>query len=386
MKEKFMKKNNRVKILIPALAGIMMLSACGGDANVHTDPATIAQLQGQSVSGNSLIGNDTVTILDYDMTQYVKVGDYRNLDVVYSETEITADIVDYAYLNFLSDYAEAVDPSYYETEREVRDGDVVSLDFCGKKDGVAFQGGTATGYILEIGSGTFIPGFEEGLIGVMPGEEVDLDLTFPENYQSAELAGQAVVFTCTVQGIVTIDSILATANDNLEPGQNPIKTEEDLRDLCRTELLKQAADYAMQDLESQILNALPALVTELQEMPADLKTSYDDLTLQSITNMAATYYGMDPETLLSYNGMTVDDYIAMYSYPQLLSDAALYCIAADNGMLPTEEEYAQMMSDYIAESGMSQDLVFAELSEEQYRVYFLEEKVMDYLKELYVKK
>ena len=386
MKEKFMKKINRVKILIPALAGMMMLSACGGDANVHTDPATIAQLQGQSVSGNGLMGNDTVTILDYDMTQYVKVGDYRNLDVVYSETEITEDIVDYAYLNFLSDYAEAVDPSYYETEREVRDGDIISLDFCGKKDGVAFEGGTATGYILEIGSGTFIPGFEEGLIGVMPGEEVDLDLTFPESYQSAELAGQAVVFTCTVQGIVTIDSILATANDNLEPGQNPIKTEEDLRDLCRTELLKQSADYAMQDLESQILNALPALVTELQEMPADLKTSYDDLTLQSITNMAATYYGMDPETLLSYNGMTVDDYIAMYSYPQLLSDAALYCIAADNGMLPTEEEYAQLMSDYIAESGMSQDLVFAELSEEQYRVYFLEEKVMDYLKELYVKK
>jgi len=381
-----MKKSNRVKILIPALAGMMMLSACGGDANVHTDPATIAQLQGQSVSGNGLMGNDTVTILDYDMTQYVKVGDYRNLDVVYSETEITDDIVDYAYLNFLSDYAEAVDPSYYETEREVRDGDIISLDFCGKKDGVAFEGGTATGYILEIGSGTFIPGFEEGLIGVMPGEEVDLDLTFPESYQSAELAGQAVVFTCTVQGIVTIDSILATANDNLEPGQNPIKTEEDLRDLCRTELLKQSADYAMQDLESQILNALPALVTELQEMPADLKTSYDDLTLQSITNMAATYYGMDPETLLSYNGMTVDDYIAMYSYPQLLSDAALYCIAAENGMLPTEEEYAQMMSDYIAESGMSQDLVFAELSEEQYRVYFLEEKVMDYLKELYVTK
>lgn len=381
-----MKKSNRVKILIPALAGMMMLSACGGDANVHTDPATIAQLQEQSVSGNGLMGNDTVTILDYDMTQYVKVGDYRNLDVVYSETEITEDIVDYAYLNFLSDYAEAVDPSYYETEREVRDGDIISLDFCGKKDGVAFEGGTATGYILEIGSGTFIPGFEEGLIGVMPGEEVDLDLTFPESYQSAELAGQAVVFTCTVQGIVTIDSILATANDNLEPGQNPIKTEEDLRDLCRTELLKQSADYAMQDLESQILNALPALVTELQEMPADLKTSYDDLTLQSITNMAATYYGMDPETLLSYNGMTVDDYIAMYSYPQLLSDAALYCIAADNGMLPTEEEYAQMMSDYIAESGMSQDLVFAELSEEQYRVYFLEEKVMDYLKELYVTK
>lgn len=386
MKENFMKKNNRVKILIPALAGIMMLSACGGDANVHTDPGTLAQLQGQTVSGNTLHGADTVTILDYDMTKYVTVADYRNLDVVYSETEITEDIVDYAYLNFISDYAEAVDPSYYVTDREVRDGDVVSLDFCGKKDGEAFAGGTATGYILEIGSGTFIPGFEEGLIGVMPGEEVDLDLTFPENYQSPDLAGQAVVFTCTVQGIVTIDAILATANDNLEPGQSAISTEEDLRDLCRTELLKQAADYAMQDLESQILNALPTIVTETQEMPADLKASYDDLTLQSITNMAATYYGMDPETLLSYNGMTVDDYIAMYSYPQLLSDAALYCIAAENGLLPTEEEYLQLMSDYIAESGMPEEMLYNELSEEQYRVYFLEEKVMDYLKGLYLPK
>ena len=385
-----MKKIIRTKIMIPALVGMMMFSACGGDPNVHTDPETLAQLQGQTVSGNEVTSlpanDDTVTIFDYDMTQYVQLGDYRNLDVMYSETEITDDIVDYAYRNFISDYAEAVDPAYYETGREVRDGDVVSLDFCGKKDGVAFDGGTATGYILEIGSGSFIPGFEEGLIGVMPGEEVDLDLTFPENYQSAELAGQAVVFTCTVQGIVTIDSILATANDNLEEGQNALASEEDLRDLCRTELLKQAADYAMQDFESQLLNELPGLVTETQEIPADLKQAYDDLTLQSITNLAATYYGMDPETLLAYNGMTLDDYIAMYSYPQLLSDVALYCIAAENGILPTEEEYTQMMNDYIAESGISAETLYNELTAEQYRVYFLEEKVMDYLKELYLPK
>ena len=385
-----MKKINRTKIMIPALVGMMMFSACGGDENVHTDPNTIAQLQGQTVSGNGVsslpANDDTVTIFDYDMTQYVKLGDYRNLDVVYSETEITEDIVDYAYTNFINDYAEAVDSAYYETSRAVRDGDIVSLDFCGKKDGVAFDGGTATGYILEIGSGSFIPGFEEGLIGVMPGEEIDLDLSFPENYHSAELAGQAVVFTCTVQGIVTIDSIIATANDNLEEGQAPLGSEEELRDLCRTELLKQAADYAMQDFESQILNLLPGLVTETQDIPADLKQAYDDLTLQSITNLAATYYGMDPETLLAYNGMTLDDYIAMYSYPQLLSDAALYCIGAENGILPTEEEYVQMMNDYIAESGIPAETLYNELSAEQYRVYFLEEKVMDYLKELYLPK
>jgi len=89
----------------------------------------------------------------------------------------------------------------YITDRAVENGDVVNLDYEGKKDGVAFEGGTAKGYDLEIGSGLFIPGFEEKLVGVMPGETVDLDLTFPEGYDEPSLAGQPVVFTVTVNGI-----------------------------------------------------------------------------------------------------------------------------------------------------------------------------------------
>ncbi len=376
-------KRNIIRSIVPVLACAMMLTACGGDENVHTDPNLVSQLGAGSGATDPAATGDAVTIFDYDMTSYVTLGDYLNMDVSYNETEITDEVVDYAYTSFLSDYAEAVDPSYYATDREVRDGDIISLDFCGKKDGVAFDGGTATGYILDIGSGTFIPGFEDGLIGVMPGEEIDLDLTFPENYQSAELAGQAVVFTCTVQGIITIDSILATANDNLEPGQDKIETEEDLRDMCRTELIKQAADYAREDLENQLLTALPDVVTESQAIPQELKSAYDDLTLKSVTNMAS-YYGMDPETLVSYYGMTLDDYIAMYSYPQLLSDAAIYCIAVENNLIPTEEEFKQLLEDYKTESGIPEDQLFAELTEEQYRVYFLEEKIMDFLIEKYV--
>ncbi len=377
-------KRNIIRLLVPALMCTMMLTACSGDENVHTDPNVVSQLGGNGTSADPVATGDAVTIFDYDMTQFVTLGDYLNMDVVYSETEITDDIVDYAYTNFISDYAEAVDPSYYVTDREVRDGDIVSLDFCGKKDGVAFDGGTATGYILDIGSGTFIPGFEDGLIGVMPGEEIDLDLTFPENYGSEELAGQAVVFTCTVQGIITIDSILATANDNLEPGQDPVNSEEDLRDLCRTELIKQAADYARSDLQNQLLTVLPDIVTESQTIPQELKDAYDKLTLQSVTNMAS-YYGVDPETLVSYYGMTLDDYIVMYSYPQLLSDAAIYCIAVENNILPTEEEFVQLLEDYKNETGISDDQLFSELTEEQYRVYFLEEKVMDFLMDKYTK-
>ncbi|MBQ5852300.1 MAG: FKBP-type peptidyl-prolyl cis-trans isomerase, partial [Lachnospiraceae bacterium] len=90
---------------------------------------------------------------------------------------------------------------YPVTDRAVENGDAVLIDYVGKKDDVAFEGGTAEGYTLNIGTGTFIPGFEEGLIGVMPGETVDLDLTFPADYPSADLAGAEVVFTVTVREI-----------------------------------------------------------------------------------------------------------------------------------------------------------------------------------------
>ena len=88
-----------------------------------------------------------------------------------------------------------------EKNEKVKKGDTANIDYVGKKDGVAFDGGTAQGYQLEIGSGTFIDGFEDGLVGVMPGETVDLNLTFPKEYPSEELAGKKVVFKVKVNEI-----------------------------------------------------------------------------------------------------------------------------------------------------------------------------------------
>ena len=386
--DQIMKKNYLIKTIIPAFAAAVMLTACAGDENVHSEitPGDQTDTQGQTGTiADPVATGEGVTIFDYDMTEYVALGDYLHMDIDFEPTEVTEDIIDSAYLQFLSDYAEAVDPSLYTTDRAVVDGDLISLDFCGKKDGVAFEGGTAQGYILDIGSGTFIPGFEEGLIGVMPGEEVDLDLTFPENYGSADLAGQDVVFTCTVQGIIGIDAILETANENLGEDEEFIETEEDLRSLCRAELEQQAADYDRNNLESAILSALPNVVTEKQEMPADLAASYDALVLRSLDSIAGSY-GVDAETLVTYYGLTVDGYVDMYSHPQLLSDAAIYVIAAENGLLPDEAEYKEMLSKYMEEYGITDESVlFEDLSEAQYRVYFLEEKIMDFLCEQYMK-
>ena len=383
-----MRTNNLLKTIIPAFAAAIALTACAGDENVHSEitPATPSGTQEQTgTSADPVATGSNVTIFDYDMTEYVTLGDYLHMDIDFEPTEVTEDIVDYAYVQFLNDYAEAVDPSLYTTDRAVMDGDLISLDFCGKKDGVAFDGGTAQGYILDIGSGTFIPGFEEGLIGVMPGEEVDLDLTFPENYGSEELAGQDVVFTCTVQGIIGIDAILATANENLGEEDEFIETEEDLRSLCRAELMQQAADYDRSNLESAILAALPDVVTEKQAMPEDLAASYDALVMRSLNSIAGSY-GVDAETLVAYYGISIEEYIEMYSHPQLINDAAIYAIAAENGLLPDEAEYKEMLSKYMEEYGITDESVlFEDLSEAQYRVSFLEEKIMDFLCEQYMK-
>lgn len=138
-------------------------------------------------------------IRSYDVEKYVTLGDYDGMEVeVAGDFEVSEeDVVDY--INGMLSYY----PSYEDTDKQtVEEGDCVNIDYEGKKDGVAFDGGTAQGYVLEIGSNTFIDGFEEGLIGVNVGDTVDLDLTFPEDYQSADLAGAAVVFTVKVNKIV----------------------------------------------------------------------------------------------------------------------------------------------------------------------------------------
>lgn len=138
-------------------------------------------------------------IRSYEVEKYVTLCDYDGMEVeVAGDFEVSdEDVVNY--INGMLSYY----PSYEDTDKQtVEEGDCVNIDYEGKKDGVAFDGGTAQGYVLEIGSNTFIDGFEEGLIGVNVGETVDLDLTFPEDYQSADLAGAAVVFTVTVNKIV----------------------------------------------------------------------------------------------------------------------------------------------------------------------------------------
>ena len=129
----------------------------------------------------------------------VELGEYTNLGVKKEKVKVTKEEVNHRIEHLLEDYAEVM---VKETDK-VENGDIAIIDFKGLKDGTPFDGGTSENYSLTIGSHTFIPGFEEGIIGMKRGEQKDIELTFPEDYMSEELKGQKVVFQVKVNEIKT---------------------------------------------------------------------------------------------------------------------------------------------------------------------------------------
>lgn len=180
------------------------------------------------------------TAYEFDPEDYIDVYDYSELRLSMTESELEA-----AVQNYMNSY---VAGSYEQLEGTVKDGDTVNIDYVGRLNGVAFEGGTAESYDLEIGSDSFIDGFEDGLIGVSTGETVDLKLTFPENYPSdSGLAGQETVFTVTVNYIrgakyftdedrenahkkVVISDLLNQIQENSEYSELPEKLYEKLKE------------------------------------------------------------------------------------------------------------------------------------------------------------
>ena len=225
------------KLAWMCMAGVMAMSvsACGGKSGQdaqetaqtveegETGAKTEEAVSGESAAETEKISDreDYVGIEDLDIDEYITLADYQNMKVsAFKPVVDDAAITEYIDRELLVGRI---------MDRAVEEGDVTDIDFVGKKDGVAFDGGTASGYKLTIGSGGFIEGFEDGLIGVMPGETVDLNLTFPDPYQkNPDLAGQEVVFTVTVNGIEGSAKYETVTPEELEMLGLPYKSKEEV--------------------------------------------------------------------------------------------------------------------------------------------------------------
>ncbi len=186
-------------LMIAAL--VFSLSACSEEEkkdNVSSkkENASAQNETSSSVDETPLSEDKTESANLSNVNEFIELCSYKDYEIDWSEG--TANQIMNSYLS--------KNCTINITDRPVKDGDVVNIDYVGKKDGVAFDGGTASGYDLTIGSNSFIDGFEEGLIGAELGETRDLNLTFPEQYHSADLAGADVVFTVTINSIKGISN------------------------------------------------------------------------------------------------------------------------------------------------------------------------------------
>lgn len=183
----------------------------------------------------------------------VTLGEYKGLDIHKEEVNVTDEDVDAELSRVQDRYADWV---IREEGEPAVNGDQVTIDFVGKKDGEAFEGGSGDNYPLELGSNTFIPGFEEQLIGVKTGDVKDVNVTFPEDYQAKDLAGQDAVFTVTVHDIKYKER--PEANDELiaQLKRDGVETVEKFKEVTREELTSQKEKAADEKFTNDLMEAV----------------------------------------------------------------------------------------------------------------------------------
>lgn len=336
---------------------------------------TVGALAGCDTTNVEVMTNSDLK--DMKVEKYVTLCEYKGLTVEVAPVEVTKEEQDQLLLNV---YQSNVTADYGVYNRPVVNGDTVIMDYVGKLDGVAFEGGTDSDASLVIGSGSFIDGFEEGLIGVTPGETVDLNLTFPEVYHNAEMAGKSVVFTVTLKYIMPgLDELQDGMVANL--GLPDVDTVEELREYVNDYLQESAETTYLYNIQDAIMKQLMQEST-IEELPEAFVESYHHVFSESLDYYGAQY-GIDGETYAQYfYGMPAADYISLYSDVQARQEMILQAIANKENLNIGDEELETLLQERATEFGAPtvEDLL-GNTTKDEYRNYFMSERVMDFLVE-----
>ena len=233
-----------------------------------------------------------------DVMPEIKLGDYKKLKLeAEPPRKVTKDDIEDTINRIKQQLAtkQAVD-------RAAKDGDEVIIDFVGKKDDVAFEGGSGEKYPLQLGSNSFIPGFEEALVGVEAGEERSVDVTFPKDYQAADLAGKAVVFEVKVHEIKEV--VLPEDSDELASKSGPFKTMQELRDDIKRELESQAENQHQDALRDAAVKAL----VEASKVPVPNVLRHDQVhAIEQDMTQNLMYQGLTLEQWMQQKGYATRD-------------------------------------------------------------------------------
>ncbi|MBS5002454.1 trigger factor [Holdemania filiformis] len=287
----------------------------------------------------------------------VKLGEYKGLAYEVEETSVSEEEVEAELKRIQENFAELE----VKEDGEVENGDTAVIDFEGFKDGVAFEGGKGENYPLEIGSNSFIPGFEEQVIGMKKEETKDINVTFPENYQAAELAGQPVVFKVTVHEIKA--KVLPELNDDLAKDVNApdVETMDDLKALIR----KNQEEQKQQNAENEATNKLISTVVDACEVEIPevmIKNETDDM-IQDYANrlqqqgISLTQFfqitGQSEETLREQMAKDAESKVKL----RLVLDAIATQENLEVGEEDIDTEYGLIASQYNMEKEKVKELI-----------------------------
>ncbi len=314
---------------------------------------------------------EAIEVLRPDSLGTAKLGKYEGVAITAPEpyTVTEADVDSYIQYYVLPSYIASVDDA-------AQLGDTVNIDYVGTKDGVAFDGGSAEGTDLELGSGRFIDGFEDGLVGHKKGEEVSLDLTFPEDYFNEDLAGAEVVFDVTINDVKRVPELTDGLAAEIDPNST---TAEEYVENVRA-MLQENEDFTEHQNLSYL--AISAVVEDSEVEPSEeaVEWKISDLIVNYYEPMLNQSYGFGLAEMLSMQAVTLEEFrdqlreAATQEVSQLLVADE---IAKEQNLTVGEQE----LEDFAARYHMTLQDMLTNYSQEELDALVKEQLAMDYIVE-----
>lgn len=376
----------RKKLVSYALVMVMALSmvACNSkDSNVTDNSENV--VSDSSADDNSEETTEAFNKIDastYVWSDYVTLGEYKGVEVEVPSVEVTDEEVEEKVQSLLSYYATTNDI----TEGTVEEGHTVNIDYTGYINDVQFDGGTATGASLTIGSNSFIDGFEDGLIGVNVGDTVTLNLQFPDPYlNNPDYAGKDVVFEVKVNSIQ--ETVLPELTDAFIAENTTYTTVDEYKAALRENLESSKED----DVKSDKLNDVWSIIIENCEViayPEELVAQYQDEMNDYYTQIATNYFSTTLEEYVTSNGSTMEEFneiVEEYGKSSAISELIAIGIAEKEGIEVSDDELNEYV-DSLLEEGSVSNFETAEEIIDYYGESYLKlslkfQKVLEYVEE-----
>ena len=305
------------------------------------DPIDMPSIDVEEISKD----NGLVLLVDVEVKPEFQLGDYKGVEVEKVDETVNEDVV-----NAKLDEMREKGSRLVSVEREIANGDTANIDFEGFDGEVAFEGGKGEKYDLVIGSGSFIPGFEDQLVGKKAGEEVEVNVTFPEEYHAENLAGKPVVFKVKVNDVKVKE--LPELNDEFAADTTEFNTLEELRADVRAKAEADAKEAAKNELRNRVIEKVVAN-TEVEVPEAMIKHEIENQMME--LNYQLQYQGFGMEQFLQMTGKTMEEFKAEFAASRreealrnVKTSLVIEAIAKAEGVEVNEEEVnaeVQKMAD-----------------------------------------